>query len=487
MRLNLAASLAILFTASSLLSANAATAPASSSGGAAGGEVVSENKCDINDILAQFESKGAGGYQAENKYGYIGKYQMGGSALTDLGYKKDGRWTGKDGIYSKEDFKNNGAIQEKAQGEWVNLLKSRMSGLGAASHLGQTMGSCGKPVTESGMIMGAHLVGPGGASDYMKSGGFCGKKGQVSSSGYRLQYNTTDANGTCAGKYICAGSGCEVITKDMNKKTCDVVMPMIENLDCQNLPFSIRGFCNTNRPYLMTRSECEAAEAQSEKAEKGPNKEQCENMSFGSGSGSWSYVLACSYAGDFVADQDGKENPQGPVSDPACIEKLRGRGIDFKVLGQHNFSSKGMSCLVENAIQYSGGSVPFPNTVIMTCELANAMEDWSVKLKGMGVTSFGSVQTLGCRPMQTKFGVTKGSISEHAYGRAADIFSIVVGGKRISLDDVNRPLTPTGVIATQAKQAACSSFRQVLSPTWRGYKGTYGHFHVEWGKGKGCF
>jgi len=55
----------------------------------------------------------SGRYDVENPWGYLGKYQMGEAALIDAGYylqdgtaKNDwkGKWTGKDGVWSKEDY-----------------------------------------------------------------------------------------------------------------------------------------------------------------------------------------------------------------------------------------------------------------------------------------------------------------------------------------------------------------------------------------------
>jgi len=59
-------------------------------------------------------SESSGKYNIVNSAGYLGKYQMGGSALTDAGYYKLnpngkendwlGTFTGKDNVNSKEDF-----------------------------------------------------------------------------------------------------------------------------------------------------------------------------------------------------------------------------------------------------------------------------------------------------------------------------------------------------------------------------------------------
>ena len=84
---------------------------------------------DYFDALGFKESSsvsgGAQNYGSENPFGYIGKYQFGEAALFDLGYygidnsdsnlfRNDwsGNWSGKNGINSKQDYFNNGAVQE---------------------------------------------------------------------------------------------------------------------------------------------------------------------------------------------------------------------------------------------------------------------------------------------------------------------------------------------------------------------------------------
>ena len=81
---------------------------------------------DFREDLGQIESSGR--YNVENPFGYIGKYQMGEYAMIDAGYYKkegkinnkwDGIFTGKDGVYSKQDFLNNPKAQENA----LNIYK----------------------------------------------------------------------------------------------------------------------------------------------------------------------------------------------------------------------------------------------------------------------------------------------------------------------------------------------------------------------------
>ena len=69
---------------------------------------------DFFEDLGKRES--SGNYRAKNKQGFLGKYQMGEAAMVDAGYYKPkrnynndwtGEFTGKDGVYSVEDFLNN--------------------------------------------------------------------------------------------------------------------------------------------------------------------------------------------------------------------------------------------------------------------------------------------------------------------------------------------------------------------------------------------
>lgn len=463
-----------------------ATLLASSMPGFAG-ETVSENTCDYKGVMSGLES--GGNYGAVNKYGYAGKYQFGQSALIDTGYKNaSGGWTGLNGVNSLDDWKSNKAAQEDAMDRYTKIMGSRLNNLGVQNYIGRSIPSsngsgCGQTLTMSGASAAAHLVGQGGAMEYLNSGGFCGKKGQVSPSGHKLKHSTTDGTGTCASKYLCAGSGCETIEKDMSKKTCEVTMPMIEDITCSRFPGEVQGFCETYRPYLMTRGECESAEQMSQATEMGPNREACENLSFGVGTGSWSFVLACSWASDFVADQDGKQNPKGPATDPECVSKLEGMGVQFRVLGtMNNGSVNGNSCTIENAVSVRGGVIDYGAWHTMNCDMALAMAQFDQQVSGLGVTGYdGMSSTVACRMKRDATGNVGSSPSEHGLGRAVDIPSFRVGGRKVSAGALLKPMTPDGVIMSQIKDRACGTFRGVLSPTYEKYIGVYEHFHLEWG------
>lgn len=478
----------------------------------ADGEPVTEQSCNVEAMKAKFESRGSGDYMADNNKGFVGKYQMGAQALEDMGYLKPGssrnadgsinyratydpsNWTGKDGIFSAQDWMSNSSVQDAVEPLWQARQASYALSetKNAIASGAQIPGGCGQ-MTQGAYLMGAQLVGQGGVNEFLKSGGFCGKKGQTSASGYTLKSNTTDANGTCAQKYMCAGSSCSTVNKDMSKKTCGPTMQMINGISCANFSGETAAFCLKTKPYLMTQGECDSAEAMAEKEPKGPNKEKCENLTFGPGTGSWSFALACSWAQEVVADQDGMDNnlqqANGPVSDPACMQKLQGMGVQFSQLGQvSNGTYGGTSCFIENAVSLSGTAIPFGKTITMACDTAVAIENLSNQIKGFGVTGYSSdiYAIRECGPKIDKRGPIPGTITGHARGWAIDFSGVKVGGRDVPMASIHAPNTADGQIALQVKAAACANFKLVLSPTYKMYVGKYVHNHVEWGNQNGC-
>lgn len=134
----------------------------------------------LQQFLNELGARESGGnYKAFNKYGYAGKYQMGESALIDIGYYKKqsrvynndwtGIFTGKDGIKSIQDFLNNPQVQEKAQILFKRKQWTYLKSVGADKYSGQIIN--GYKITNSGLLAGAHLKGAGSVIDYLKSGG----------------------------------------------------------------------------------------------------------------------------------------------------------------------------------------------------------------------------------------------------------------------------------------------------------------------------
>ena len=137
-------------------------------------------KGSYEDFLKALGYRESGGrYNIENSYGYLGKYQMGELALQDAGYYKGdstpnkndwiGEWTGKDGVWSKEDFLNNPQAQENAIREYHRKLWKYIKALDLDKYVGKTVG--GVYITESGLLGGAHLVGVRNLAKFLKSNG----------------------------------------------------------------------------------------------------------------------------------------------------------------------------------------------------------------------------------------------------------------------------------------------------------------------------
>ena len=131
---------------------------------------------DYFEALGQRESSGR--YNVVNPYGYLGKYQMGEGALADAGYYKkashnynndwSGQFTGKDGVYSKQDFLNNKIAQENAVRIYSNKVWDYIKDV-ATEYDGKTIN--GIPITQSGMLAGAHLVGQRDLKKYLLTNG----------------------------------------------------------------------------------------------------------------------------------------------------------------------------------------------------------------------------------------------------------------------------------------------------------------------------
>ena len=134
----------------------------------------------LQDFLTDLGARESGGnYKAFNKYGYAGKYQMGEMALVDAGYyikpnriyNNDwkGKFTGKDGVNSIQDFLNNPKAQENAQIIYKKKQWGYLKAVGADKYIGKTIN--GYTITPSGLLAGAHLKGAGCVIKYLKSNG----------------------------------------------------------------------------------------------------------------------------------------------------------------------------------------------------------------------------------------------------------------------------------------------------------------------------
>ena len=161
----------------------------------------SESYTDFLRRLADEESGGK--YDIASPSGtFIGKYQMGPGALQDAGYKDSkGKWTGKNGIFTDRDFREN---KNNAQEDAISIYHDRVwktiQSAGLDKYEGRVIN--GVKITKYGMIGAAHLRGVGkknperedqrGLRQYLESGG---------------KIDPADANNTPVSSYIKRLSG----------------------------------------------------------------------------------------------------------------------------------------------------------------------------------------------------------------------------------------------------------------------------------------
>ena len=134
---------------------------------------------DFPDFLKAIAQRESGlNPKATNGYGYVGLFQMGTAAMTDAGYYNangtpanswQGTFTGKNGLTSLAQFKSNPDLQVKAITDYYAKLQDYIDYYGLDQYVGKTIN--GVPITLSGLVAGAHLVGIGALKQYLESDG----------------------------------------------------------------------------------------------------------------------------------------------------------------------------------------------------------------------------------------------------------------------------------------------------------------------------
>lgn len=100
-----------------------------------------------------------------NSFGYMGYFQFGRHALTDVGYMKNGKWTGLDGADSEWSFLNSREIQLKAVNRLIDNNCKYIRNNNLNEYIGKTIN--GIELTESGLVAACHLVGLGGLTSFL--------------------------------------------------------------------------------------------------------------------------------------------------------------------------------------------------------------------------------------------------------------------------------------------------------------------------------
>ena len=291
---------------------------------------------------------------------------------------------------------------------------------------------------------------------------------------------------------------------DKTSKTCGPTMQMINALQCSNFPANLQGFCNQYKPKLMNDGECRSAEQYAEKQAKGDRQTECENQTFGSkGTGSWSFVLACSRttgnqgangnaynamtgqgtgsAGSGKAGTGGgggTGKPTGPATDPQCVERMKQKIPGIKTLGQVTLGYyNGQACNIPSAVQYSGKAVDFGKSLTMDCNLAEKLENFGEAAKGLGLTKYTPLGTTSCRGINNASGVGQSKLSTHGTGQAFDVNGFYVNGTLWKTDLYFKDNGTQTFFRSKILPLACEKFTGVLGPVF--YKGKWNHYHFD--------
>lgn len=125
---------------------------------------------DMRERLGHIESRNR--YTIENKIGALGRYQFTKTSLEDIGYRDhQGRWTGKNGIHSKEDFFNNPQIQEKALDEYLKKQDRYLKYVKAYDYLDVPIHGVEADfkISETGLLAAAHREGAKIVRNYLNA------------------------------------------------------------------------------------------------------------------------------------------------------------------------------------------------------------------------------------------------------------------------------------------------------------------------------
>lgn len=152
-----------------------------------------------------YGTESSGNYEIVNSANYLGKYQMGATALADAGYVKPG--TTQQGLNdpnnwirgSKEEFLKDKNMQEEAFQKFTQKNYDTLLASGAITKESS-------PGEVAGALKAAHLSGAKGAERYLKEG-----------------YNPSDSNGTSAADYYAQGKASQEQQLAMANETNSIV------------------------------------------------------------------------------------------------------------------------------------------------------------------------------------------------------------------------------------------------------------------------
>ena len=133
-------------------------------------------------IFSQDMRNKLGNLESSNQYhihttqgggiGAYGKYQIRQPGFIDIGYMdKNGNWTGKNGIFSANDFLNSPQKQEQILDEYLKSNYQQLKNKGALNYVGTPMHGLVNDfdITNTGLLAASHREGAGAVNNYLNN------------------------------------------------------------------------------------------------------------------------------------------------------------------------------------------------------------------------------------------------------------------------------------------------------------------------------
>ena len=173
-----------------------------------------------------------------------------------------------------------------------------------------------------------------------------------------------------------------------------------------------------------------------------------------------------------------------PIAGDACLQALQAQGVIFRALPQTVANG---GCTLVNGVSVEGMSAALNKPVTITCPTARLVDRWMDEV----------VQPAARRHLRTRVtvvhqaggfvcrGTRNGRLSEHARGRAIDIWGFeLADGSKAVIRDHWRGAAARSRFLQEVGQKSCNLFHVVLGPG--SDADHHDHLHLDLGEWKLC-